>query len=181
MHSSSHNCDYVWHTKFPDDVWHIIYPNGKVCLKPVGKGDHKALASQETAVTLMHTAHDSTINRCLGFQSDPSHHSSLSGMSAAKAHNFFCESLCFLKMATLDGSLYKAAFTCSQQRPGISLTTIAHRFCCLNAVKARHNVMQVQVRSMTTSDTGMSPGSASQHILGDILLDPTMQATRQQD
>jgi len=105
----------------------------------------------------------------------------LSGMSAAKAHNFFCEPLCFLKVAFLDGSLYKAAFTCSQQRPGISLTTTAHRFCCFNAVKARHNVMQMQVKAMTTSGTGISPSSASQHILGNILLNPKMQATRQQD
>ena len=109
----------------------------------------------------------------------------LSGMSAAKAHNF-CESLCFLKVATFDGSLYNAEFTCSHQRPsgsGIFRTTAAHRYCRLRAVKARHNVMQVQVqvKSMTTSDTDASPGSAGQHILRDILLDPTMQETRQQD
>jgi len=55
----------------------------------------------------------------------------LSGMSAVKAHNFFCEPLCFLKVASLDGSLYKAAFTCSQQRPGIFSTTMAHHILSL--------------------------------------------------
>jgi len=108
----------------------------------------------------------------------------LSGMSAAKAHNFFCESLCFLKVATLDGSLYNAEFICSQQRPdrpGIFSTTLAHKYCCLNAVKAKHDAMQVQVNStnMTTSGTGISPGSpgAGQRILGDIFLDPMIQET----
>jgi len=69
----------------------------------------------------------------------------LSGMSAAKAHNFFCESLCFLKVATLDGSLYNAEFICSQQRPdrpGIFSTTLAHKFCCL-----RLNTMSCRCRS----------------------------------
>lgn len=41
--------------------------------------------------------------------------------------------------------------------------------------------MQVQVKSVTINDTDLSPDSASQHIPEDILLDPMMQATRQQD
>lgn len=119
------------------------------CLKPMGRSDHTASAFQDTAIMLMHTAHDSITHRCLGFQSDPSHHG-LSGMSAAKAHNLFCESLCFLKVATLDGSLYNAAFTCSHQRPdggGIFRSTTQQLTTSVALAQSRLDTMSCKCKS----------------------------------